>query len=78
MNTTIELLPKSTGPLPVFRYREAELLSHEAMARSRQRESQRWAREHSVARSLTAGRTWALLARFATRRADRARAGVDR
>lgn len=52
------------------------MLLHEALARSRQREAEQAAREHALARQLMAGRRWALLARFATRRADRARADV--
>ena len=52
------------------------LLLHEALARSRQTEAEQAAREHRLARSVTAGRTWsrlARLARFAQRRAERSR-----
>ncbi len=52
------------------------MLLHEALARSRQREAEQAAREYALARSLNAGHRWAVLARFATRRAERARAGV--
>ncbi len=62
---------------PEPRDREGTLmLLHEALARSRQQEAQEAARRHALARSLTAGRSWAVLARFATRRAHRARAGA--
>jgi hypothetical protein len=49
------------------------MLLHEALARSRQQEAEQAAREHALARSLTAGRGWALIARYASRRAARAR-----
>jgi hypothetical protein len=62
---------------PALRHREGNLmLLHEALARSRQREAQEAARRYALARELTAGRTWAQLARFAARRADRARASA--
>lgn len=50
------------------------MLLHEALARSRMQELQVIARERAVIRALTAGRRWQMLARFATRRAERARA----
>jgi len=49
------------------------LLLHEALARSRQTEAEQAAREHRLARSVTAGRSWSRLARFAQRRAERSR-----
>lgn len=52
------------------------LLFDEALARSRQREAQQAAREHALARRLVAGRRWTILARYATRRAERARAAA--
>ncbi len=62
---------------PTVRDREGTLmLLHEALARSRQQEAEQAAREFALARSFTAGRRWALLARFAARRAARARATV--
>ena len=53
------------------------LLLHEALARSRMREAEEAARQYALARSVTAGRRWALLARFAERRAERARAEAN-
>jgi putative heme iron utilization protein len=50
------------------------LLLNEALARSRQREAEQRAREHRLARRLSAGRGWARLARYCARRAERARA----
>ncbi len=52
------------------------LIFHEALARSRQHEAEQAAREHTLARKLVAGRRWTMLARFATRRAERARAAA--
>lgn len=52
------------------------MLLHEALARTRQQEAEQAARDYRLARSVTAGRGWAVLARFATRRAARARAGT--
>lgn len=64
-------------PNPAVRDREGTLmLLHEALARSRQHEAEQAARDHALARSVTAGRLWARLARFASRRAERARAGT--
>lgn len=61
---------------PTVRDREGTLmLLHEALARSRQQEAEQAARDHALARSVTAGRRWARLARFASRRAERARSG---
>ena len=54
----------------------AMLLLDEALARSRQQQAEKAAREHALARRLTAGRRWARLSAFAARRAERARAGV--
>ncbi len=45
------------------------MLIHEALARSRMREAEQAAREHALARSITAGRRWSMLARYADRRA---------
>ncbi|WP_130288808.1 hypothetical protein [Pseudonocardia sediminis] len=57
----------------------APMLIHEALARSRQHEAEREARQYRRARSLTAGRRWARLAAWAQRRAqaerERAAAG---
>ena len=52
---------------------DTTLLLHEALARSRMREFEADARAHALARPFTAGRRWAGLARFASRRAERAR-----
>jgi len=49
------------------------LLMNEALARSRQQEAEQAARDHALARQLTAGRRWSRLAAFAARRAERAR-----
>jgi hypothetical protein len=69
--------PSLADPNPVVRDREGTLmLLHEALARSRQQEAEQAAREHALVRSVTAGRRWAGLARFASRRAERARAGT--
>jgi hypothetical protein len=63
------------APRPVVRDREGTaMLLHEALARSRQQEAIRAAQRHALARSVAAGRTWSVLARFADRRAARARA----
>jgi hypothetical protein len=51
----------------------AMLLMNEALARSRQQEAEESAREHRLARRLTAGRRWDRLAAYAARRAARAR-----
>jgi hypothetical protein len=65
------------APRPVVRDREGTaMLLHEALARSRQQEAIRAAQRHALARSVAAGRTWSVLARFADRRAARARAAV--
>lgn len=64
-------------PRPASRDRKGTaMLLHEALARSRQQEAEQAAREYALGRSLTAGRGWAVLARFAARRAARARAGA--
>jgi hypothetical protein len=64
-------------PRPAVRDREGTtMLIHEALARSRQQEAIRAAERHALARSVAAGRTWSTLARFATRRAARARAAA--
>ncbi len=52
------------------------LLFNEALVRSRQQEAEQAAREHALARRFVAGRRWTMLARFATRRAERARAAT--
>ncbi|NMH97116.1 hypothetical protein [Pseudonocardia acidicola] len=49
------------------------MLLHEALARARQQEAEQAAAEHRLARRLRAGRRWTRLARFAERRAERAR-----
>ncbi|MGI5127729.1 hypothetical protein ACQEVB_13030 [Pseudonocardia sp. CA-107938] len=54
------------------------MLLHEALARSRMHEAQQAAAEWALARELTAGRRWEWLARFAERRAVRARAVAHR
>ena len=62
---------------PVVRDREGtEMLLHEALARSRHQEAVAAARRHALVRQFTAGRRWALLAGYAARRAERARAEV--
>ena len=53
----------------------APLLLHEALARSRQHDAEQAAREHRLARRLTAGRGWTRLAAYAAGRAQRARTG---
>jgi hypothetical protein len=72
-------------PRPVVRTRprlvdrwieENPMLLYEALARSRQREAEEAARRYRLARSVVAGRRWARLAAFASRRAARARAAV--
>jgi hypothetical protein len=66
-----------TLPRPVVLHREGtEMLLHEALARSRQREAEQAAREYVLARQFTAGRRWASLAGFAARRAEIARVGA--
>ena len=67
-----------TAPRTVVREREgtAMLLLQEALARSRQQEAIQAAQRHALARQVAAGRGWAVLARFATRRAARARAAA--
>jgi hypothetical protein len=52
------------------------LLLQEALARSRQQEAIQAAERHTLARQVAAGRTWSVLARFAARRAARARAAA--
>jgi hypothetical protein len=62
---------------PVVRNGEgAEMLLHEALARSRHQEALAAARQHALVRQFTAGRRWTSLAGFATRRAARARAAA--
>ncbi len=64
----------AAAPRPAVRNREgAPMLLHEALARARHQEALRAAERYALARPLAAGRTWALLARFAARRAARAR-----
>jgi hypothetical protein len=71
MTDLVPQAPRRTRP--VTRDREGtQMLIHEALARSRQQEAREAARQ--LVRRLTAGRRWASLARFAARRADRARA----
>lgn len=67
----------STAPITADREGPAMLLLDEALARSRQQEAEKAAREHALARQLTAGRRWARLSAFAARRAERARAHVS-
>jgi hypothetical protein len=65
------------APRPIVRDREGTaMLLHEALARSRQQEAIRAAQRHALARSVAAGRAWSVLARFADRRAARARAAA--
>jgi hypothetical protein len=66
-------MPAPVSAQPVDREGTTMLL-HEALARSRQKEAEQAAREYALARSVTAGRRWAVLARFASRRAEHARA----
>jgi hypothetical protein len=68
-------------PLPPTRPVQNEgtaMLLHEALARSRMREAEQAAREHALVRSLTAGRRWRMLARYAERRAAKAAAVAQR
>jgi len=63
---------------PVVRDREGTaMLLHEALARCRHQEALVAARQHALVRQFTAGRRWASLARYAARRAERARAAAD-
>lgn len=50
---------------------------HEELARCRMHEAEQAARQHRLVRSMTAGRSWSRLARFAARRAERARRRLD-
>ncbi|SHG37521.1 hypothetical protein [Streptoalloteichus hindustanus] len=52
------------------------MLMHEAMARTRMREAQRWAGQQRLARRLASVHRWEWLARFAARRAGRAATAV--
>jgi len=62
---------------PVVSDREGtKMLLHEALARSRQQEAIEAAQQHALVRRVVAGRRWAMLAGFAARRADRARAAA--
>ena len=73
-NTDLMTPPAPARPRPAVRNRVGDaMLQHEALARSRQQEAEQAAREHALARMVTAGRGWDLLARFAVRRAARAR-----
>lgn len=75
MNELMILPSPAAAPYPLVRDREGTaMLLHEALARSRQQEAEQAARQHAQIRSVTAGRTWAVLAGFAARRAARARA----
>ncbi|GAA1311389.1 hypothetical protein GCM10009610_29100 [Pseudonocardia xinjiangensis] len=66
-----------TQPRSMVLHREGtQMLLHEALARSRQREAEEAARHYTLARRFTAGRRWASLAGFADRRATRARASA--
>lgn len=66
----------ASAPAMTDREGSAMLLLHETLARSRQQEAEQAAREHALARELTAGRKWAWLAAFAARRAERARSAT--
>ncbi|MGH3565859.1 MAG: hypothetical protein ACRDRH_07460 [Pseudonocardia sp.] len=67
---TAPLVQLFDDPRPEVRDREGmPMLLHEALARSRQREAEEAARRYRLARSFLAGRRWAQLAGFATRRA---------
>jgi hypothetical protein len=75
----IDVMPRTEHEptRPIVRDREGtRMLLHEALARSRQQEAIEAARQHALARRFVAGRRWARLARFATRRAARARAAA--
>jgi hypothetical protein len=62
---------------PVVRDRQGTaMLLHEALARCRHQEALEAARHQALVRQFTAGRRWALLARYAARRAERARAAA--
>ncbi|WP_214369130.1 hypothetical protein [Pseudonocardia sp. H11422] len=70
--------PALTDERPMDRDREGTTMSlHEALARSRQQEAEAAARRHRLARRVSAGRRWALLARYAQGRAERARRRAD-
>lgn len=64
----------TAGPTAV-RDREGPGMSllDEALARTRQQEAEQAARDHALARRFVAGRRWAWIAAYATRRATRAR-----
>jgi hypothetical protein len=67
---THQLMTDLTAPRPAVRDREGTaMLLHEALARTRHQEAVEAARQHALARPLTAGRAWSRLARFAARRA---------
>jgi hypothetical protein len=75
--TDLMTTPTTAQPRPVVRDGEGtEMLLHEALARSRHQEAVAAARRHALVRQFTAGRRWALLAGYAARRAERARAEV--
>jgi hypothetical protein len=66
-----------TRPRLVDRWiKDMPMLLYEALARSRQREALEAARRYRLARGLVAGRRWAWLAAFASRRAALARRAV--
>ncbi|MFR9801868.1 hypothetical protein ACL02T_06110 [Pseudonocardia sp. RS010] len=66
--------PARGGRLRLDAHGTALLVMNEALARSRRREAEEAAREHRLARRLTAGRRWDRLAAYAAGRAVRARA----
>jgi hypothetical protein len=68
--------PASVQPQPIRDREGTVMLLHEALARCRQQEAEQAAREYALARSVSAGRRWARLARFASRRAEQARAAA--
>lgn len=69
----------TAGPTAVHdREGPAMLLLDEALARSRQQEAEQVARDHALAHRFVAGRRWAWLAAYATRRATRARVRAGR
>jgi len=76
MTTLVTRIDRPKQPTTLDAQGSAMLLMNEALARSRQHDAERAAYEHRLARRLSAGRTWARLARYAARRAERARAAA--
>ncbi|GAA4559671.1 hypothetical protein [Pseudonocardia xishanensis] len=76
MTTLVTRIDRPERPATLDAQGSTMLLMNEALARSRQHDAERAAYEHRLARSLSAGRSWARLARYCARRAERARAAA--